>query len=227
LEKYIIEARNIYKNFIKDSVEIKVLKNVNLKIKKGDKVAITGKSGSGKSTLLNLLGTLDYPTKGEILINDVNTTILPEDTLAELRNSKIGFVFQFHYLIKELTALENAILPALIGNKNIDIAKEKAIKLFEELDIIDRMNHKPNELSGGEQQRVAVARALINEPEILIADEPTGNLDTKNTEKLLNLIDEFHKKYNLTLILATHNNEVAKICNRIVRLEDGEVKEVN
>ncbi len=221
-----VVLKNIYKSFYKDSIEIRVLNNISISFNKGEKIAITGKSGSGKSTLLNIIGTLEAPTKGKVIIKKIDTTNLDEDSLSLLRNTTIGFVFQFHYLIKELTALENVMLPALIKGESYNNAKNRAETLLKELSLSHRITHKPTELSGGEQQRVAIARALINEPELLLADEPTGNLDTKNSEITLKLLDNFHKKFNLTLIIATHNLDIAKMCNRIIKLEDGKISEI-
>ncbi len=226
MNKVIIETKGLYRYFYKDSVEIKVLENINLTIKERDKIAITGKSGSGKSTLLNLIGSLDTPTKGKIFFKGKDITNLTEDDLSIIRNKHIGFVFQFHYLIKELTAFENVILPGLIGKEDLKKIKQRADELFDDLELGDRKTHRPSELSGGEQQRIAIARALVNYPDVLLADEPTGNLDTKSTDKILDLLDKLQKKYNLTLVIVTHNNEIAKRCKRVVKLEDGQIKEL-
>lgn len=226
MNNILLETKNIFKSYYKDSVEIPVLKNINLKIFMKDKLAITGKSGSGKSTLLNLLGSLDNPTKGYIYFKQKEITSLKEDTLSEFRNRYIGFVFQFHYLIKELTALENVMLPGLILNEKIKEVKNRAEYLLEKLEIFKRKNHKPSELSGGEQQRVAIARALINSPDLLLADEPTGNLDTYSSKKTLELLNILQDEFGLTFVIATHNNEIADMCDRKVTLEDGNIKEI-
>ncbi len=226
MEKIILKAENIYKSYYKDSIEIPVLKNINLEIYKKDKLAITGKSGSGKSTLLNVLGSLDYPTKGKIYFKNKKISQLSEDKLAALRNKHIGFVFQFHYLIKELTALENIILPSLIKGISLKNSLQRAEYLLHKLEIFKRRNHKPSELSGGEQQRVAIARALINKPEILFADEPTGNLDSISSMKMLELLDIFREEFDLTIVIATHNEEIAQTCPRKVVIKDGYIEEI-
>ena len=222
----ILEIKNLYKSYFKDSIEISVLKNINLKIYMKDNIAITGKSGSGKSTLLNLIGTLDLPTQGKIFFKNTDITKLKEDDLAKFRNKYIGFVFQFHYLIKELTALENVILPALISGKKYYEIIEHAEYLLNKLEIYDRKDHKPSEMSGGEQQRVAIARALINKPNLLLADEPTGNLDSKTSMKILELLHNLQEEFNLTFVIATHNNDIAQTCERRIRLIDGNIEEI-
>ncbi len=226
MKEVILRTENIFKSYFKDSIEIPVLENVNIKIYKKDRLAITGKSGSGKSTLLNLLGSLDSPTKGKIFFKNKEITQLKEDELAEFRNKHIGFVFQFHYLIKELTALENIILPSLIAGKKYSESLELAQYLLYKLELFNRRFHKPSEMSGGEQQRVAIARALINRPTLLLADEPTGNLDTNTSMKILDLLNILHEEFNLTFVIATHNNEIAELCSRRIALIDGIVKEV-
>ena len=226
MNEILIETENLFKSYYKDTIEIPVLKDINLKIFMKDKLAITGKSGSGKSTLLNLLGSLDYPSKGKIIFKSKDITNLDEDKLANLRNNHIGFVFQFHYLIKELTAMENIVLPALIKGNDKKEAFRRAEYLMEKLDIIHRKNHRPSELSGGEQQRVAIARALINSPDLLLADEPTGNLDSITGMKTLELLNSIQEEANLTFVIATHNNEIAQICSRRIFLKDGNIQEI-
>ena len=212
-----IECENIKLNYGK----INVLKGVNLKINKGEFISIVGASGVGKSTLLHILGTLEKPTSGTISINNNNPHGFNEKKLSEFRNKKIGFVFQFHNLLNEFTALENICLPAYISGTKKNIAISKAKDLMEKLDIINRINHRPSELSGGEQQRLAVARALINDPDYVLADEPSGNLDSKNAAELHNLFLMLNKELNQTLIIVTHNNEFANCAGRKLFMKDG------
>ena len=226
MAEIILETENLYKNYYKNSIEIPVLKDINLKIFMKDKVAITGKSGSGKSTLLNLIGSLDTPTKGKIYFKNEEITSLKEDELANFRNKHIGFVFQFHYLIKELTAIENIILPALIAGESFFDIKARAEYLLNKLEIFERRFHRPSEMSGGEQQRVAIARALINLPSLLLADEPTGNLDSKTSLNILELLNNLQEEFNITFVIATHNNEIASMCSRRILLKDGFIEEI-
>ena len=220
----LLEAEHIFKDFKKDKQIIKVLTDINIKIKENDRVAIVGKSGAGKTTLLHILGTLEYPTKGRIFFKGEDITFFNEDSLAEIRSDKIGFVFQFHYLINEFTAFENAIIPAVIhGRESMATIKEKADYIFNELGLYSRKDHRPSELSGGEQQRVAIARALINSPEILMADEPTGNLDTKTSEETFDLLYELQNKFNMALLIVTHNMEIANKLDRRIHLRDGKI----
>jgi len=186
-------------------------------------VAIMGPSGSGKSTLLHILGGIDIPTEGTVKIEDTNIFKLNEKSLAKFRNKNIGFVFQFHHLLPEFSALENVIMPLLIyKQKN---AEKKGKEILKELSLSHRMNHKPSQLSGGEQQRVAIGRAIINNPKILLADEPTGNLDKKNTQVVINILKNMNKQFNTTIILATHDIAVAEECHYIYYIEDGLIKE--
>ena len=212
-----IKAININKSF----GDLQVLKNVNLEIKRGEIVSITGPSGAGKTTLLQIIGTLDKPNSGEVTINQTPVFNLPEKLLASFRNQHIGFVFQFHQLLPEFSALENIMIPALIAQKNRKEAEEQAMELLSFLKITDRSQHKPNELSGGEKQRVAVARALINKPDVILADEPSGSLDSKNKEELHRLFFELRDKFNQTLVIVTHDKELASISDRVVRMQDG------
>jgi lipoprotein-releasing system ATP-binding protein len=213
----ILQAKNIHKKF----GNLNVLKGVDLELEKGSVLSIVGKSGSGKSTLLHILGTLDSFDEGELMIDNVNITELKKNKLAEFRNKKIGFIFQFHHLLDEFNAVENVMIPALIGNRSYKEAKEYAMHLLELLGLEDRMDHKPNQLSGGEQQRVAVARALINRPDLILADEPTGNLDSESSVELHNLLFDLRDQFNLSFIIVTHNNELAQMSDRFLTMKDG------
>jgi lipoprotein-releasing system ATP-binding protein len=218
----LIQVRNLKKSYISGSTEISVLKGIDLNIKASDMVAVMGPSGVGKSTLLHILGTLDSPTAGEVLYDDKDIFSLKSDALAGFRNKTIGFVFQFHHLLPEFTALENTIMPALISGKARDEAKKEGLKLLDQLGLSKRINHKPGELSGGEQQRVAIARALILGPKVVIADEPTGNLDTNTGSEIFKLLQSLNKK-GITFLMATHNEDMASKCGRIIRMLDGKI----
>jgi len=204
-------------------VEVPALRGITLQIKKGEYVAIVGPSGSGKSTIMNLIGCLDKPTSGRVLIEGNDTKNMSEEELAETRRKKIGFVFQQFNLIPRLTALENVELPMWFAGINGDERKRKAAALLKEVGLADRMHHKPSELSGGQQQRVAIARALANDPETLLADEPTGNLDTKSGEEIISILEELNRK-GKTLIVVTHERELEKKAKRIIRIRDGMVE---
>jgi len=218
-----ITISNLTKTFIKDGNKIEVLKNINLEIRRGESLAILGVSGTGKTTFLQILGILDHPTSGHVLYGGVNTFEWNERKRAEFRNRKIGFVFQFHHLLPEFTTLENTMMPALING----IAKEEAARRAEiiltEVGLGDRLTHKPGELSGGEQQRVAVARAMIMEPEILLADEPTGNLDTETGNKINDLLLNLIETKGTTLVVVTHNRLLAGRMSHTIGLKDGEI----
>lgn len=214
-----ITAKNINKSFGR----LQVLKNVDLHVSKGEFVTIMGASGAGKTTLLQILGTLDKPDTGSVLINGTPVLDLKGDTLSSFRNNHIGFVFQFHQLLPEFTALENILIPAMIGNRPQKECEERAEKLLEYLNIKDRAHHKPNELSGGEKQRVAVARALINNPDVIFADEPSGSLDSKNKEELHNLFLDLKNRFGQTLVIVTHDPELAKISDRVIQMRDGAI----
>jgi lipoprotein-releasing system ATP-binding protein len=214
-----ISAKNIHYSY--DNLE--VLKGVNLHIKKGEFVSIVGASGAGKTTLLQLLGTLDDVQTGSLVINNREVNTLSQKELASFRNKEIGFVFQFHNLLVEFTALENVCLPAFIAGTDKKIAEQKGLELLKLLGISDRANHKPDELSGGEQQRVAVARALINSPSIILADEPSGNLDSKNAEELHNLFLKLNKDLGQTFVIITHNKELANLGSRKLEMKDGKI----
>ena len=204
--------------------EISVLNKINFKVKNGEFLSIIGDSGAGKTTLLQLLGTLEKIQNGTIIINNKDVSKLNERELSNVRNKEIGFVFQFHNLIHEFTALENICLPAMVDNTyNKKITEERARELLKYLNIIDRANHKPSELSGGEQQRVAVARAMINEPSILLADEPSGNLDSKNAKLLHELLVKLNKEKKQTIIISSHNKNLIKLSDRILEIKDGKI----
>ncbi|MET3876188.1 ABC transporter ATP-binding protein [Chitinophaga sp. OAE865] len=214
-----LTARNVTKNYS----NLPILKGVDITVSKGEIVTIVGSSGAGKSTLLHILGTLDTPTAGEIWLNDVNLTALKGNTLADFRNRHIGFIFQFHHLLPEFTALENVCIPGYIAGTRRSQVKEKAVFLLETLGLKDRLEHKPNALSGGEQQRVAVARALINDPDVVMADEPTGNLDSRNARELHHLFMELRDQLKQTFIIVTHNEELAPMSDRQLVMKDGRI----
>lgn len=214
-----IEIKDIYKSF----GELEVLKGVNLSVKKGEIVAIIGKSGAGKTTLLQIIGTLDRPSKGQIIIGGTDVFALKDKELAAFRNKHIGFIFQFHQLLPEFTALENVCIPAMIAREKESQYKPRAEKLLQELGLAERMGHKPNELSGGEKQRVAAARALMMSPDIILADEPTGSLDEKNKKELSELLLQLRKEYGQTILLVTHDKELAGIADRIIEIKDGRI----
>ena len=214
-----IQVIDIHKSF----GDLEVLKGVNLKVEKGEIVAIVGKSGAGKTTLLQLIGTLDRPTSGKVLIDDTDVFALNDTQLAAFRNRHIGFIFQFHQLLPEFTALENVCIPAMIARQKETDYKPRAEQLLRELGLAERMNHKPNELSGGEKQRVAAARALMMRPTIILADEPTGSLDEKNKKELSDLLLKLRKEYGQTILLVTHDKELAHIADRVIEIVDGKI----
>nr|WP_234696277.1 lipoprotein-releasing ABC transporter ATP-binding protein LolD [Candidatus Kryptobacter tengchongensis] len=223
----VLRAENIHKIFwLGRNVKLHVLKGIDLEVKRGEIVAIVGASGAGKSTLLHILGTLDRPSEGKVYVDGVDVFQMSDVELAKFRNRKIGFVFQFHHLLPEFTAIENVAMPAMIAGKSFNEAKDRAYELLKEVGLADRIEHKPSELSGGEQQRVAVARALMNSPEIILADEPSGNLDSQNAEALHDLIVELNKKHGQTFIIATHNEKLAERADRIVKIVDGKIHEI-
>lgn len=210
-------ARNLEKSF----GDLKILKGVDLQINQGEIVSIVGSSGAGKTTLLQILGTLDSPDKGTLEINGINPFELSSKALSNFRNQSLGFIFQFHQLLPEFSAIENAMLPALIGGKSKKEAEALAIPLLHKLGIEHRKNHKPSELSGGEQQRIAVCRALINDPKVIFADEPSGNLDTQKAKELHELFFQLREEFNQTFIIVTHNEELARMADRSLVMRDG------
>ena len=218
-----IAIRDLHKIFVKDHNEIHVLKGLNLDIARGDSLAVLGVSGAGKSTLLHIVGTLDRPTSGTISFDGINVFDWDEARLAAFRNKKIGFVFQFNNLLPEFSSLENVMIPLLISRSSRKEAGKRAVSLLEEVGLGDRITHKPGELSGGEQQRVAVARALIMEPEVILADEPTGNLDTETGKKVEDVLISMNKRRRITLIVATHNQSLAERMSRSMGLKDGKI----
>ena len=216
----IIHLENVVKNYMIGTIVVKALQSISLEIKRNEYVAIMGPSGSGKSTLMNLLGCLDTATSGKYVLNGTDVSKMQDNELAEIRNSEIGFVFQTFNLLPRYTALENVMLPLIYAGMNKADRIERATKVIEDVALSDRGHHKPNELSGGQRQRVAVARAMVNNPSIILADEPTGNLDSKTSIDIMNLFGEIHRRGN-TMILVTHEEDIARHAHRIIRLKDG------
>ena len=219
----LLKAINLKKSYFEVSEELEVLKGLNLEVNSGEMVAITGESGSGKSTLLHLLGMLDKPDEGEIFYSQKKICV-HDKNVNEFRNKRIGFVFQFHYLLEDFSAEENVAMPMFLATKNFKKSVKEAQKLLEKLNMFERKEHYPNQLSGGEQQRVAVARALINNPEIIFADEPTGNLDAKHSNELMELLIKFNKINGQTFVIVTHNQDIAKVVDKHFVLENGVLK---
>lgn len=212
-----IQAKGIEKSF----GQLQVLKGIDLHVEKSEVISIMGASGAGKSTLLQILGSLSSPDAGSLVIDGVDVARLKGKSLAEFRNHKVGFVFQFHHLLPEFTALENVMIPALVARRSRKDARQEAMQLLEDMGLAGRVNHKPSELSGGEQQRVAIARALINRPSVLFADEPSGNLDTKTKEEIHNLFFTLRDKYAQTIVIVTHDPDLARMCDRTLYMVDG------
>ncbi len=220
MEKALITIKDIGRKYVIGSEVIHALKSVSLSINKGEFVALMGPSGSGKSTLMNILGCLDTPSKGDYILNGINVSHMTDNELAEVRNKEIGFVFQTFNLLPRSTSLDNVALPLIYAGAGKKERDQRATKALENVGLGNRVTHKPNELSGGQRQRVAVARALINNPSIILADEPTGNLDTKTSIEIMGLLEEIHSKGN-TIILVTHEEDIAQHAHRIVRMRDG------
>ena len=221
----LVRVNNLERSFNMGNQTVHVLNNITMTLQRGEMVAIIGASGAGKSTFLHILGTLDRPTKGEVLFEGKNMFKASETALAEFRNRRIGFVFQFHHLLPEFTALENAYLPALIQKVPKHTAIDTAKDLLSEVGLSHRFNHKPGELSGGEQQRVAVARALIRQPDLVLADEPTGNLDTHTGDELFTLLQKLNETHGTAFIIVTHNEKLSHQTDRLIHLEDGQILE--
>ena len=220
--KEIIRLHNIVKHFRIGTVLVEALRSVSLTVNKNEYVALMGPSGSGKSTLMNIIGCLDTATSGQYVLNEKDVSSLTDNQLAEIRNKEIGFVFQTFNLLPRASALDNVILPLIYAGFNKKDRGERALEVLKQVELSNRVKHKPNELSGGQRQRVAIARALVNHPSIILADEPTGNLDSKTSIEIMALMDEIHKKGN-TIIIVTHEEEIAKHAHRIVRLIDGQI----
>lgn len=222
----LVKLEKVEKIYKLDKVLVPALDKVDLEINKNDFIAIQGPSGSGKSTIVNMIGCLDIPTSGKIYLKNNNIQDLSESELAQIRGKTIGFVFQTFNLIPTLTALENVLLPSIFTN-SLKLKKEKAMYLLEKVELSHRINHKPNQLSGGEKQRVAIARALINDPEIIIADEPTGNLDSKTGKEIINLLVKLNKEGKKTLVIVTHDKEIAKVAKKKIFIKDGKIVKEN
>lgn len=221
----IMELKNINKFYSETGNKLHILRDLNLKVKKGEFLSILGRSGSGKSTLLNIMGLLDKVDSGEIWINEKIISSLNEDERNKIKNNFLGFVFQFHYLLNEFTALENVMIPALLNNfSNKKEIEEEARKLLEVVGLGDRLKHKPNQLSGGEKQRVAIARAMINKPSLILADEPTGNLDEETSEIIFSLFKKLNKEFNQTVIVVTHSKDLSQITDRQLYLKKGVIE---
>lgn len=221
-----IIMEKVCKSYIAGDTKVDILKDVDFEIKKGEKLAVVGASGIGKSTLLNVLGALDPPTDGKIFIGGKDLYSLNDESLAGIRNKKIGFMFQFHHLLPEFNSLENVMMPAIISGIHADEASEKAKKLLEKVGMSHRLDYKVTKLSGGEQQRVALARALVMNPLVLLADEPTGNLDRKNSQEVHMLLEELNKEFQMTVIIVTHNMDLASLMDKQVTLKEGSLVSV-
>ncbi len=223
MKEPLIKISEIKRNFALGDETVYVLKGIDLEVNKGEFVALMGPSGSGKSTLMNLLGCLDTPTSGTYILNGKDVSKMKDDELAEIRNKEIGFVFQTFNLLPRTTALDNVALPMIYAGFSKSARQKRAAEVLEQVSLSDRMDHQPNQLSGGQRQRVAVARALVNKPSIILADEPTGNLDSKTSEEIMKLINDIHTQGN-TVILVTHEEEIAAYAHRVIRLRDGRIE---
>lgn len=222
--KILVLTDNLYKNYALGKSTVQVLKGIDLEIFEGEIVAVMGPSGVGKSTLLHILGVLDRPTSGRVEINNTDIFSFSDKKLADFRNKTVGFVFQFHHLLPEFSALENVMIPGLMAGERYSQVMVRATELLERVNLADRLEHRPNELSGGEQQRVAVARSLINSPKLVLADEPSGNLDRQSAESLHQLFWDLNNELNQTLVIVTHNHELAEQADRVIELFDGRIR---
>jgi lipoprotein-releasing system ATP-binding protein len=221
-KKILLRAEGLHKEYpMGKDQRLHVIKGLDMEVREGEMAVIVGPSGSGKSTLLHLLGGLDRPSSGRVVVENLDLSVLSEEELAGFRNQTLGFIFQFHHLLPEFTALENVAMPALIRGEKFQAAQGRAATLLQEVGLEERTEHKPNELSGGEQQRVAVARALMNDPRLVLADEPSGNLDEENSQRLHQLLADLAKKRGLTFVIATHNLDLTKRAHRVLQLVDG------
>lgn len=221
MTEILLSAKGIKKSFVRDQQQLQILHGLDFEIFKGESVAIVGGSGAGKSTLLQILGTLDSPTEGQVYFKDQNVTHWSDHKLADFRNKNLGFVFQFHHLLHEFTAVENVMFPCLIQKMPKELAKEKATYVLSELGLRDRLDHFPSQLSGGEQQRVAIARSVVLKPSLILADEPTGNLDAKNTKQIQRIFLDLVEKFEASVVVVTHDRDFASGFNRILELKDG------
>lgn len=219
----VISLVDVWKIYDMGKVKVNALKGVNLDIKSGDFVAIIGSSGSGKSTMMNMIGCLDIPSKGEISLKGKKINNMRESDISQLRGRTIGFIFQQYNLVSSMSAFENVLLPMEFQNINDNLSQKRAVEVLKKVGLLDKVNHKPNELSGGQQQRVSIARCLVTNPEIILADEPTGALDSKTGNDILNLLDDLWKKENKTIIMVTHDLKLSKYANTIIELKDGEI----
>lgn len=221
MSEIILKARNITRSYNDGKIKTEVLKGINLDIRDNELTAIIGKSGSGKSTLLHILGTLDTPSSGQIIFKDIDLTAQSAKRKAQFRNANLGFVYQFHHLLSDFTALENVMMPLLIGNVSPKEANSKALHYLNRVGLSHRLSFRPSELSGGERQRVAIARAIVTHPEIILADEPTGNLDAKNSADVFSLFTELARDEHIAVVMVTHDNTLAKKCDRVYTMKDG------
>jgi len=221
----LLEVKDLYKSYGSGPGKVEVLKGIDLTVEAGDTVALVGPSGAGKSTLLHVMGTIDRPSAGSVLFDGKEIFNLSDQPLAAFRNRSIGFVFQFHHLLPEFTAVENVMMPLLIGGEKKSVAQERAQGLLDDVGLSHRMNHRPGELSGGEQQRVAIARALVREPRLLLADEPTGNLDRRTSEEVHALLYSIQQRTGISLVIVTHNEQLAAGMGRTIRFVDGKIVE--
>jgi putative ABC transport system ATP-binding protein len=220
----VLELKDVWKIYDLGKIKLEVLKGVSFYIKKGDFVVVLGPSGSGKSTLLNMMSCLDVPTKGQVFLDGRDISVFSEDELAIVRGEKIGFVFQQFNLLPQLTAIQNVVLPTIFRGVSLQEKTERAKEILSSVGLSDRLNHKPSELSGGEKQRVAISRALINDPEIIVADEPTGNVDSKTGAHIMELLENLNKKEGRTVVVVTHDAGLEKFSNKIIRIRDGEIE---